>query len=259
MQLIPSSAGNKAEHYRELLLQRDQLEKEAFETGLAYTREFGDEVCALFQMKIDCIALKKKISYCQAAANRGEPVDPQAMEARIAAEMAAYNAQLAELLERRDLSRSGRPITPYESQQIKTVYRRIAKLLHPDLSPLTEQIPELADLFQRAMTAYHCNDLRELENCEELIHAVLESHDVDTDPPVIADLPARIQELEKDIDRITGTEPYLYRELLADAEKVLQCHTELENELMQYRQYKQTLEAHLASITPKGASTWQIN
>ena len=57
--------------YEDLILQRDRLEKEADQIRLNYLREFGEEITAAFQARIDCIALKKSITFCQMKKNAG--------------------------------------------------------------------------------------------------------------------------------------------------------------------------------------------
>ena len=53
------------EQYENLILQRDRLEKEAEQYRMNYFREFGELITDAFQARIDCIALKKSIAFCQ--------------------------------------------------------------------------------------------------------------------------------------------------------------------------------------------------
>lgn len=86
------------ERYENLILQRDRLEKEAEQYRLAYFHEFGELITDAFRLRIDCIALKKSIAFCQAKQNAGEEIDPISLQEFIDASMIAYNAQLEELL-----------------------------------------------------------------------------------------------------------------------------------------------------------------
>ena len=228
--------------YEELLLQRDQLEKEAYKYQLEYTREFGDLAVESFQLKIDCISLKKSIAFCIAAKNRGEEPDQAKLRELLAKLMTAYLNQLEELMNERDAAQSGRPISPYEVSEIKKVYRRIAKMLHPDISPLTKEHPELAELFHRVMIDYQCNDLKDLRDLEVLINKFLEDNGIDTVNIVIPNVAERIIELEEEIEQILSTEPYLYKQLLADTFKVQAKKEELKKEIEEYRAYKENLD-----------------
>ena len=57
--------------YEELLLERDQLRKEAGIYHGLYVREFGELHLTLFEKQIACIKKKKQIGYYQIANNHG--------------------------------------------------------------------------------------------------------------------------------------------------------------------------------------------
>ena len=234
--------------YEELLLQRDQLEKEAFKYQEAYTREFGDLAVEAFQLRVDCISLKKSIAFFIAARNRGEKPDTEKLREFLASQMAAYMEKLEEMMNKRDAAQAGRPLTPYEVSEIKKIYRRIAKLLHPDISPLTEEYPDLAELFRQVMIAYQCNDLQELRDLEVLINKVLADKGIETVSIVIPNIAERIIKLENEIEQILTTEPYLYKDLLSDAFRVQEKKEELTKEIEEYRSYKEQLERQLGEI-----------
>ena len=236
------------DRYEELLLQRDQLEKEAYKYQQAYTREFGDLAIEAFQLKIDCISLKKSIAFCVAAKNRGEEPDKAKLREFLAKQMAAYRAKLEEMMQQRAAAEKGRPLAPYEVSEIKKIYRRIAKLLHPDISTLTKEYPELAELFRRVMIAYQCNDLQELRDLETLINKVLEDNGIETVNIAIPNVAGRIIELENEIEQILTTEPYLYKTLLADEFRVQEKKDGFKKEIEEYRTYKEQLEIQLRII-----------
>ena len=83
-ELIKKENG-KNKKYEELLLKRDKLRKEAECFNAAYLRKFGSYILDIFRIKIDCIALKKKITYCQIAVNRGEPFDMEMISRKVEA------------------------------------------------------------------------------------------------------------------------------------------------------------------------------
>lgn len=236
------------DRYEELLLQRDQLEKDAFEYQQRYTREFGDLTVESFQLKVDCIALKKSIAFCIAAKNRGVEPDAAKLNQYLASQMAAYRNQLEEMISERDAAQKGKPISFYELGEIKKIYRRIAKLLHPDISTLTEDYPELKELFGRVMIAYHCNDLQELRELEVLINKVLSDNGVESMNVVIPDIAQRIIDLENEIEQILTNEPYIYKELFKDAFRVQSKKEAYEKEIAEYEIYKAQLEVQLNTL-----------
>lgn len=242
-------AGGDYDRYEALLLQREQLEKQADAFQREYTREFGGLMVEVFQVKVDCIALKKSIAFYVAARNRGETADPAGLAAYLAVHMAAYRQQLEELIAQRDAAQlSGRLLAPHEMGEIKRLYRRLAKLLHPDLSPLTREVPELAELFRQVQIAYHCNDLEELQELEVLINSTLKRCGIDRAQLVIPDLPRRILALEEKIQQILTTEPYLYKDLLADVFQMQEKREALQTELQTCLAYRAQLEQQLQEL-----------
>lgn len=247
MQLIRITGGDYSQ-YEDLLLRRDELEKEAEHILLKYTRVFGDITTEIFKLKIECIALKKSISYCIMVKNRGEAVNPEKLQEFIAEKMAVYQAELDEMVRQNELSKKGEKISAFQAKDIKHIYRKIAKVLHPDISNVTEKHPPLADLFQRVLIAYQCNDYKEIKELEVLVSRALEAIGEENFEVVIPDIEAKIEELEEEIKSITTTEPYIYHELLNNPERVQQKMKEFEKERESYANYKTELEAKLKEI-----------
>ena len=78
MELI-KTADSKYEEYEALLLERDQVEKEAGQIWTAYMKEFGQLIVDVFEKKVESIKRKKIIAYYQMQINRGEKIDPKLM------------------------------------------------------------------------------------------------------------------------------------------------------------------------------------
>lgn len=247
MQLIRVTGGDYSQ-YEELLLRRDELEKEAEHILLEYTRVFGDITTEIFKLKIDCIALKKSISYCIMIKNRGEAVDPEELQEFISEKMRIYQAELDKMVQQNELSKKGEKISTFQAKEIKRIYRKIAKVLHPDISNVTEKHPPLADLFQRVLIAYNCNDYKEIKELEVFVNRSLEEIGEKKFEIVIPDFERKIDELEQEISSITATEPYIYHELLDDFEHVQQKMKEFEEERDSYATYKVELEAKLKEV-----------
>ena len=236
------------ERYENLILQRDRIEKDAGLYQMEYLKEFGDEITAAFQLRIDCIALKKSISFCQMKINAGEEIDPISMQEYIDANMIAYKDQLQDLLAQVKAGKTMEPISRLDVEEIKKIYRRVAKRLHPDICPLTAEDPELMELFQRVLIAYRTNDLKAIREAETLINRYLKELGEEPLPMEIYDLPEKISDLETEIANLVNTEPYAYRALLEDDDAVEKSHQELADEIEYYQNYKQELQTHLESL-----------
>ena len=95
--------------YEELLMKRDTVRKEAFQYEREYVRVFGDQILEVYQKKMECICKKKTIEYCRRFLNRGESIDPAALQDYLRKEMEEYQCRLEEMIEDKcPLSSEGR-------------------------------------------------------------------------------------------------------------------------------------------------------
>lgn len=239
---------NNYDRYEELLIRRDVLRKEAFHYENAYIREFGELIARSFEAKISCIEKKKIISYCQAILNKGGVIDPSQMEEYIDTIMSDYREQLNDLLARNDASRGTGVVSEYEFRQIKKIYYAIAKKIHPDMNPDLMDDPAVTDLWNRTITAYECNDLKELEELQVLINSYLESIDYKHYDIVIPDIEEKIFELNNEIEHIINNDPYTFKYLLNDREAVEDKKKDLNEEIIDYENYAKQLDEVIASF-----------
>ena len=253
-----SEENEKYQQYEKLLFERDKYKKQAGEYLREYIREFGELMTDVFRKKISCIEKKKMISYCQKRLNKGEAIDVEAMNEYIMNEMEEYNLQLADMMRNNDICRNGEPISRSDVLQIKKIYRRIAKKIHPDIHPGTLDISILSDLWNMVTDAYDRSDLKSLEELEIQINSVLRELGDDVPDEDIPDIEEKIQALEEEIDKILSTDPYQYKFLLGDEEKVQELKEDLSEELEAYSRYEKQLKVILRQIVSGGAEfTWE--
>ena len=252
---------DRYDDYTELLVQRDQLQKEAGSYLVSYTIEFGEQICANFELKIQCIKVKKSISYCRRRLNRGLSVDASKMEEEIDHEMKVYYLQLNEMQTDYDHAKEARTVDGVAVMRAKRIYRRLAKLLHPDINEKTEQNDELMNLWNRIVDAYRSTDAQKLEELEVLAKRKLEELGEEGFEKDYSDLEERIERVERQIDNILNTEPYTYKELLMDEEKKKAFHDTLQAEHDDFEQYLATLQHALDEMMKEEASKviWLTN
>ena len=260
MELITSGA-DKLQTYEQLLLERDRLVKEAGQIWTLYLRLFGARINAVFEEKIECIKRKKTIAYCQTILNHGGTVDGAALNQYLDQEMAEYYRQLKQMMADAETSRKARTVSAYEAERFRTLYRCLAKLLHPDMHPATDQEETLRDLWQRIMEAYHHNDIKELSELEILTRKALQALGEDAVRVEVPDIDDRIRELEDEIAGIKSTEPYTYKALVEDDAAIRRKQTELDEELANYRRYRGELDAVIDRMLEGGGIIlqWQMN
>ena len=247
--------------YEELLMRRDDVRKQAFQHERAYVREFGELILQVFRMKLECIRKKKTIEYCQAFINRGQSVDQNALQEYLRKEMEEYRARLDDMIRDNEAARKDKRVTEADMLKIKRIYHRLVKKIHPDINPITEANEELMGLWQRLIAAYNCNDLKEMEETEVLVNALLDKLDLGTMDIVIPDINEKIREIEAEIEKITSTDPYQYKDLLEDPKAVEQKKQELRDELKEYEDYGRQLDEMLDGMLEKGVITltWRMN
>ena len=246
------------QQYEKLLFERDKYKKQAGEYLREYIREFGELMTDVFRKKISCIEKKKMISYCQIRINRDEMIDAQAMNEYIQHEMEEYNEQLAGMMHNNELCRKGIAISNSDVMQIKRIYRCIAKKIHPDIYPGTLDLPVLSELWVEVMDAYDRNDLKALEELEIQINSILRELGDDVPVVEIPDIDDKIKVLEAEIEMILSTDPYQYRFLLEDEEKVQEYKVELKEELEEFTRYEKQLIGILKKYVAGGAKfTWE--
>ena len=260
MELIKLSS-NKYDEYEALLLERDQLSKEAGQIWTAYTQTFGKWIAGIYEEKVECIKCKKTIDFYQRALNHGGVVDQDALQAYLDQEMAAYYVHLKRLQEDYSRCKDAPVSTPYQVQRAKTLYRRLAKRIHPDIFPETDRQDSLRELWQRILTAYAHNDVKALSELEVLVRKALKDLGKPETRIEIPEIEDRIEALRKEIYDISHTEPYTYGALLEEEEAVEKKKAELQKELEEYQNYHAELkEVILQMVTNGGIEIkWQMN
>lgn len=250
-------ANGDYERYEELVLQKEQLEREAMYYDLVYQREFGELEIEAFELKIDCIRLKKQLTYCQKLINYGVQIDEEEMYETIEKQMRAYHMQLEEKVYSFEFSKNTKPVSAYEAREVKKIYRRIAKMLHPDINSLTLDHEELAELFHRATLAYRMNSLQKLRETEALINRCLADLGIDRIESSFPNIEESIMLVEQDIDYILDNEPYTYKDLLEDEERVEAIKESLRKEIADFTAYRERLNNALETILEGGEIDWK--
>ena len=247
--------------YEELLIKRDQLAREAGSILTAYTKEFGDMINANFELKIKCIKTKKAISYCHRMMNRGLTVNVDLMNNALDKEMKLYNDQLRDMIEDTKNAKDSKMISEFRLSRARKIYRRLAKILHPDMNGATKVNAKLSDLWDRIYQAYLRSDADELENLEALVHRTMEDLGSDVFEVKIDNIEERIEKIENQINDFISSEPYIYKEYLLDDEKKEAYRDQLQDEHSEYEDYLKTLTNALNDLLQQGGVTitWQMN
>lgn len=235
------------EEYKKLILRRDRLKKEASSCNVNYYILFGDLITQSFQLQVECISLKKKINYCQNFVNNDKEINEHDLHTYIDSVMQSYNKKLQDLVEDVEISKQAKQISEQEVLEIKHLYYKIAKKIHPDMNPTLFANKKVRELWERTAIAYNCNILSELQDINVLVDELcLENVDYK-----IEKVDSRIKKLKEEIETIINTFPYKYKFILDDQNEIKERREEIQEEIDEYKEYKQNLEKKLKKFDIK--------
>lgn len=234
------------ERYEELLLKKERLLKEAEGYRIAYESLFGVLNSEAYEAKIECIKKKKIVSYCQNMMEIGSEIIRKELDEFVDKSMKDYKDTLSYLFSE-DKNKEESPIknTPLTLKKIKSLYRQLARQIHPDMNESIKDDVIIQDLWNRTCIAYNCSNLEELEELEVLINRYLNAlkhQDFDMEIPNVEE---KIFNLNRKIEKILRTDPYQYKYILADENSVNRKKEELYKELNDYHRYSDELDKQI--------------
>ena len=251
----------KYEEYENLLLERDQVQKGAGRIWTAYQKKFGKLLTEVFEAKLECIKRKKIIAYFQKMINCGLPLNQDEMMKWIEDEMRVYKVELAKMLRDYKSAKDSGTSTVYEAARSKQLYRKIAKLIHPDIHPETDRNEVLIDLWSRADIAYGKNDVKELSEILVLVRKALSELGIDVNKINIPDIDEKISELRMEIKDIKSNKPYVYITLVENEKEGERELENLRKELEEYKAYTKELDDTIDGLIKDGGVSikWLMN
>ena len=232
----------KIKQYIDLVFTRDSLQKEQVDWGMAYFKEFGQQILENFELKIECIKTKKMIAFCQERQNRCIPILKQELDSRINIVMQEYYNELNEI--NNLVNAEDTPIAEVTVRKIKKLYHELAKKLHPDLNPEVSNNEKLSQLWQEVVLAYRCNNYDRLVELAIVINDEIDHEQTEE----VANLDEKIAVLLQEIETIKTTDPYLYKFLLEDDDMIDEKRQELIEQKEYLQQYIQELQEELSNF-----------
>lgn len=235
-----------------LLLQKDELLLvQCPRIEAAYLRRFGALELKVYECFCGCLRAKRKAKLIRARQNRRERPDPTQIEAELDEELAVYRQELetrfqrvAGVLEKRE----GPGLTAKGTKELKELYRRAVKALHPDLHPEGEE--NQSRCLNQAMRAYRAGDIRTLRTiCDSLEPAA------ETELNALEELEAEarrlrrsLRELDEELERVKTSYPFSARIYLEDPERGREKEAELTQQLQSLRERTEQYERAVARM-----------
>ena len=226
--------------YISLILERDELEKDADLIKKRFVMELGDLIEKDFWLKIQCIKIKKILGEIVARMNAEEDFDPEEIVGEVILSLTDYYAQLEEI---RSLKEDEGTITSAEAVKIKRIWRRISKTVHPDVLPEVFEDEKIRDLWEKAHAAYKGNNLKALIEAEILIYNRLDELGIDSDAEnEVENISEKIADIELEIEDIKTSEPYIFRCILDDPGKLSEKKEEYMQSIKESEDYIEELK-----------------
>lgn len=203
--------------------------------------ELGALEYRAYEAQCKALRLKRKIELIQAKKNRQEKVILSEIEDTLDNEFAEYREKLNEQVEkmndalkRKDCKR----LTESETKELKKLYRKIVKALHPDLHPDITNAQLV--LFQNAVNAYKNGDLQTLRIIGETVGGdISETEQKDALTELNEEkkrLERLVKSIKESIEKIKSEYPYTIKEIVESEEKTAERRQTLESILKQYEE-----------------------
>lgn len=199
--------------YRSLIIERDELKKQAEENQKDNYQTYGDLYKEYYGLMVECIFFKKRISYCQRCKNHHIRIYKEELEDYMDAVKEDYMHELEEL--RTHKKRVKKHLSDEDMKQAKKIFKRIIKRIDQD-----------SLLWERALESYRYNNLNDLKDIEMLVDYERQSIRKNLDNPYLS---IQIERLKKEIESIKNRNPKITREYL-------------EKKIMIYKLYKYNLD-----------------
>lgn len=234
--------------YEELLYKKEALLKKAQEYRRQYEQIFDALTKEVYETRMDCVKKRKILSYCKSIAGQGKIIIKSNLDIFIEKAMRGYQDTLEYLSD--DGSEPKNEIksvsSPQKQKQIKATYHQLARLIHPDMNSKLKDDEIIQDLWNRTCIAHNCSNLEELEELSILINNYLESINHKHLDIEIPDINEKIFILNRQIYTITHTNPYQYKYVLENQERINRKKEELIKELNDYELYSKELDDEIS-------------
>lgn len=220
-----------------------------------YSTRIGIFQVEALQLQLQVKALKRKIEIVRSIITRNLPLDVNAIEIQVAAELSEAEKkimqQVSDIERGRDLLANLAP--PQRNAELRKVFRELAKQLHPDVNPGSSE--ERLKIWQLAKDAYHRGDLDELEALQIVYEKELKDSDAFIQKLSDSDLELRnetlsegIRILNMEIEKIKNEFPFTIEAKIKD-EQWVQSETEkIMEEITRLRTYEGELILEYESL-----------
>ncbi|MFA9392079.1 MAG: J domain-containing protein [Prolixibacteraceae bacterium] len=203
---------------------KDMVENESDILTSLYLEKLGHLQLQLLQKQTEAARLKMRMKLIQAAINRDEHPNLQAIDNLVNSQMQIYYAQIEVQANALNEAKNvlSHLISKEDTIKLKELFRLLCKRLHPDLNPT--QTEDEKDLFIKVKAAY---DLQRLNDLQTILLFLKNSKKEKLTLISLDDKAERIKHLEKTIvnlkdkiNQLIQAFPFNTKELIFDEEYI---------------------------------------
>lgn len=239
-----------------LIVRRDHLQRSILpQIAAEYQLKIGHLETRVFWLDCELRALKRRIELAQAMLNAGDKPCYQCIEQQINCEFAKWRAAITEKQRAVRVARSfaaAPKMTHKEAKKLHTLYRSLAKKLHPDVAG--EQGERAVQLWRQTADAYRAGDTATLEalwliveNNAEVV-AINNSHTLESVREKRHKLLQIIIRINDEIYQIRRAAPYIWQNILCDESEVRRRRLAAAQAIEDLHKYRLQLTEHWATV-----------
>ena len=208
-----------------LILKRDDLNLQVGRNlEMKYLLIFGALEYEEYEAECSMRRAKRKLELATMCRNRGKKIDIKAIEERLDIEFHQYSveketimAQINQAIDRNN----GEFLSKKDTENMKKLYRKAVKKLHPDLNP--NMSTEKRKLFDNLVSAYEAGDLQTVEMIAELVQAETLTEGQIAEMTTVKEkerLQKMIIKIQKEIDKIEHNYPFTLKKFIENDETI---------------------------------------
>lgn len=215
-----------------------------------YETHIGKLLFEEFQLNVEIRLVNLEAQLFQAYINRNERPDEEQIARRISLEKAKFKDELEEKEASIKAAQDFLNAPSYskeETEELRDLYRLIAKALHPDLHP--EQTQKERDMFLKAVSAYRIGDIFVLR---QIALALTEESIVDipeTDlPRLIEKAQETVNSFKHRIEQMDSVFPFIYRDNLTNTDWIKEQQVEITERIATARKQLEQTKNYLMML-----------